>query len=277
VIELADGLKLVRTALYVPAINARALEKARGLDVDMLIIDLEDAVPADRKQEAREAALAEVATGFPGKLVAVRLNSLDSVELGSDLQVATRIPADAFVLPKVDFAQSLDSIAAQLGRPLLAMIEGPLGLYNAREIAAHQSVAGLIAGVNDICADIGIRPGPQRQGLELALQTIVLAAAAAGKAAFDGVCNRLDDLEGYEAECAQGRSYGFAGKTLIHPNQIAAANTIFGPSAEELAEAEALVAAATGGAQRHGGRMIESMHVEQARRTIERARHGMGS
>lgn len=276
-IELADGLKLVRTALYVPAINARALEKARALPVDMLIIDLEDAVPADRKQEAREAAFAEVATGFPGKLVAVRLNSLDSVELGSDLQVATRIPADAFVLPKVDVAQSLDPIAVKLGRPLLAMIEGPLGLYNARDIAAHQSVAGLIAGVNDICADIGIRPGPQRQGLELALQMIVLAAAAAGKPAFDGVCNRLDDLEGYEAECAQGRCYGFAGKTLIHPNQIAAANMIFGPSPEEVAEAEALVAAATGGAQRHGGRMIESMHVEQARRTIERARHGMGS
>lgn len=275
--QLVEQLKLVRTALYVPAINARALEKARTLAVDMLIIDLEDAVPANRKQEAREAALAEVAKGFPGKLVAVRLNYLDSAELASDLQLATRMQADAFVLPKVEAAQSLDQIAAQLERPFLAMIEGPIGLYNAREIAAHPSVAGLIAGVNDICADIGIRPGPQRQGLELALQMIVMAAAAAGKPAFDGVCNRLDDLGGYEAECVQGRCYGFAGKTLIHPNQIAVANASFGPSAEELAEAEALIAAATGGAQRHAGRMIESMHVEQARRTIERARHGMGS
>ena len=104
-----------------------------------------------------------------------------------------------------------------------------------------------------------------------------MAAASAGKPAFDGVCNRLDDMDGYEAECAQGRCYGFVGKTLIHPNQIAIANAIFAPSAQELAEAEALIAAATGGAQRHEGKMIESMHVEEARRTIERARHGTGS
>lgn len=274
---LVERLKRVRTALYVPAINARALEKARGLAVDMLIIDLEDAVPADRKEEARAAALTEVAAGFPGKLVAIRLNGIGSADLDDDLAACAHSQADAFVLPKVDDTEGLDAILARLPNPLLAMIEGPAGLYNARAIADHHGVVGLIAGVNDICADIGIRPGPQRQGLELALQTIVMAAASAAKPAFDGVCNRLDDMSGYEAECAQGRCYGFAGKTLIHPNQIAIANAVFGPNAQELADAEALIAAATGGAQRHQGKMIESMHVEEARRTIERSRHGTGS
>jgi citrate lyase subunit beta/citryl-CoA lyase len=274
---LVEKLKLVRTALYVPAINARALEKARGLDVDMLIIDLEDAVPAESKAEARLAAVDEVARGFPGKLVAIRLNGLDSAELAADIAAVARSLADCFVLPKVEVAAALDPVVAQLPQPVLAMIEGPAGIYNAREIAAHGAVAGLIAGVNDICAEMGIRPGPNREGLELALQGIVLAAAAAGKPAFDGVNNKLDDMGGLEAECLQGRCYGFAGKTLIHPNQITIANSAFGPNEEEITEAEALVAAATGGAQRHKGKMIESMHVEEARRTIERSRHKIGS
>lgn len=274
---LVEKLKMVRTALYVPAINARALEKARGLDVDMLIIDLEDSVPAESKTEARAAAVEEVAKGFPGKLVAIRLNGLDSPELAADIKAAERSLADCFVLPKVESASDLDPVVAKLPNPVLAMIEGPAGIYNAHEIAAHAAVAGLIAGVNDICADMGIKPGPNREGLELALQSIVLASAAAGKPAFDGVNNRLDDMGGLEAECAQGRCYGFAGKTLIHPNQVAIANAAFGPTDDEVAEAEALIAASTGGAQRHKGKMIESMHVDEARRTIERSRHKMGS
>jgi (3S)-malyl-CoA thioesterase len=276
-VTLVDKLKWVRTALYVPAINARALEKARGLDVDMLIIDLEDAVPLERKAEARIAAVEEVAKGFAGKLVAIRLNGLDSPELAADIAAAERSLADCFVLPKVEVAASLDAVVARLPNPVLAMIEGPLGLYNAREIAAHKAVAGLIAGVNDICADMGIRPGPNREGLELALQTIVLAGAAAGKPTFDGVNNKLDDMSGLEAECGQGRCYGYTGKTLIHPNQVAIANAAFGPTPEDVAEAEALIAASTGGAQRYKGKMIESMHVEEARRTIERSRHTIGS
>ncbi len=274
---LVEKLKLVRTALYVPAINARALEKARGLAVDMLIIDLEDSVPVENKTEARVAAVEEVAKGFPGKLVAIRLNGLDSAELASDIAAVERSLADCFVLPKVETAASLDPVVARLPNPVLAMIEGPAGIYNAREIAAHHAVAGLIAGVNDICADMGIKPGPNREGLELALQSIVLAAAAAKKPAFDGVNNKLDDMSGLEAECRQGRCYGFTGKTLIHPNQVAIANAAFGPDADEIADAEALIAASTGGAQRHKGKMIESMHVEEARRTIERARHTIGS
>lgn len=274
---LVEKLKLVRTALYVPATNARALEKARGLGVDMLIIDLEDSVPAESKSDARAAAVEEVAKGFPGKLVAIRLNGLDSAELAADIAAVERSLADCFVLPKVEAVADLDLVVAKLPNPVLAMIEGPAGIYAAREIAAHSAVAGLIAGVNDICTDMGIRPGPAREGLELALQSMVLAAAAAGKPAFDGVNNKLDDMSGLETECLQGRCYGFTGKTLIHPNQIAIANAAFGPTAEEIAEAEALIEAATGGAQRHRGRMIESMHVDEARRTIERARHTTGS
>lgn len=274
---LVNKLKLVRAALYVPAINARALEKARSLAVDMLIIDLEDSVPGDGKAAARKAAVAEVARGFPGKLVAIRLNGLDSAELMLDIAAVERSAADCFVIPKVDCSAALDPVVAKLPNPVLAMIEGPEGIYNAREIAANGAVAGLIAGVNDICADIGIKPGPNREGLELALQSIVLAAAAVGKPAFDGVNNKLDDMGGLEAECLQGRCYGFAGKTLIHPNQIAIANAAFGPSDAEVEEAEALIAASTGGAQRHKGKMIESMHVEEARRTIERSRHTVGS
>ena len=274
---LVEKLKLVRTAMYVPAINARALEKARSLDVDMLIIDLEDSVPAESKAEARVAAVAEVAKGFPGKTVAIRLNGLDSPELQADIAAVQISDADCFVLPKIENAADLDAIVSRLPNPVLAMIEGPAGIYNAREIAAHSAVAGLIAGVNDICADMGIKPGPNREGLELALQSIVLAAAATSKPVFDGVNNKLDDMSGLEAECLQGRCYGFTGKTLIHPNQVAIANNAFSPSADEVAEAEALIAAATGGAQRHKGKMIESMHVEQAQRTIERSRHKAGS
>jgi (3S)-malyl-CoA thioesterase len=266
--EIVDRLRLVRSALYVPASNARALEKARALDADMLIIDLEDAVAEEDKAAAREAAIAATRAGYRDKLVALRINSIGSVHHGEDLAIARRCKIDALVLPKVETAAALDIIAHV---PLIAMIETPAALYAARDIAAHVRLAGLIAGTNDIAAETGIRPGPRREGLELALQTIVLAAAAAHKPAFDGVCNRLDDLDGFEAECLQGRCYGFTGKTLIHPNQIAIANAAFSPTLEELADARDLVAAAKGGAQRFQGRMIESMHVEEAYRTIERA------
>jgi (3S)-malyl-CoA thioesterase len=235
---------------------------------------LEDAVPVEGKAAARAAAIAETKAGFPSKLVALRINGSDSDWFDGDIETARQAKVDALVIPKVDQASELVSVAATVQMPLLAMIESLAGLYAAREIAAHPAVAGLIAGTNDICAETSIHPGPNREGLELALQTIVLAAAAAGKPAFDGVCNQLDDMAGLEQECAQGRCYGFTGKTLIHPNQVPIANSAFGPSAEELADAIALVEAATGGAERFRGRMIESMHVNQARQTIERARHG---
>ena len=269
--EITQKLTFIRSALYVPGSNARALEKARGLDADMLIIDLEDAVPDEAKAEARAAAVAYVAAGAGGKLLAIRLNGADSVHHAADAAALRGCAADMLVLPKVEHTALPD-----LGLPLLAMIETPAGLYAAREIAAHPSVAGLIAGTNDIAAETGITPGPMREGLELSLQLIVLAASAAGKPRLDGVCNRLDDMDGFDTECRQGATYGFTGKTLIHPNQIAMANQAFGAGAAAVAEAEELIAASRGGAQRFKGRMIESLHVEQAKLTIERSRHAMG-
>lgn len=265
-------LKFVRSALYVPGSNSRALEKARGLDADMLIIDLEDAVPEDAKLEARSAAIAYADAGVAGKSIAIRANGFDSPHHKDDLAALSGAKFDLLVLPKVEHVSDLP----ECDMPILAMIETPAGLYAARDIAQHPRVAGLIAGTNDICAETGIRPGPMREGLELALQTIILAAAEAGKPRFDGVCNRLDDMAGFDAECRQGATYGFTGKTLIHPNQIMIANQAFGPDAAMVAEAEKLIAASRGGAQRFNGRMIESMHVEQAKLTIERSRHATG-
>ena len=218
------------------------------------------------------AAVAYVAAGANGKILAIRANAVDSVHHAADVAALKGCEADLVVLPKVEDVAELPD----LGLPLLAMVETPKGLYAAREIAAHAVVAGLIAGTNDIAAETGIRPGPLREGLELSLQMILLAAAAAGKPRFDGVCNRLDDMAGFDAECRQGATYGFTGKTLIHPNQIAIANQAFGPDVAAVAEAEELIAASRGGAQRFKGRMIESMHVEEAKLTIERSRHAMG-
>jgi len=274
--NIPHELKFVRSALYVPASNARALEKARGLDADMLIIDLEDAVPEDAKAEARLAAKIIVETGVPGKLVAVRVNAAESRWFDDDVKVLRDCGADLIVLPKVEAATTIDRIWRNFSAPLIAMVETPAGLYAAREIAAHHAVAGLIAGTNDIASEAGIKPGPARQGLELSLQMIVIAAAVSAKPRFDGVCNRLDDMDGFDAECAQGASFGFTGKTLIHPNQIAIANRVFAPDAAALAEAEELIAASRGGAQRFKGRMIETMHVEEAKMTIERSRAATG-
>ena len=270
--EILEKLKFVRSALYVPGSNARALEKARGLDADMLIIDLEDAVPESAKADARAAAVAYVAAGSGDKILAIRANAADSPHHVVDIAALKASAADLVVLPKVDYGDAI----SDFGKPLLAMIETPKGLFSARAIAGHPQVAGLIAGTNDIAAESGIRPGPCREGLELALQMIVMAASEFGKPRFDGVCNRLDDMAGFDVECRQGATFGFTGKTLIHPNQIAMANAAFGPDAAALSDALELVAASRGGAQRFKGRMIESMHVEEAKLTIERSRHAMG-
>ena len=166
--EAIHKLTFVRSALYVPGSNARALEKARGLDADMLIIDLEDAVPEDAKDAARRAAAAYVAAGAGGKILAIRANGMDSVHHAGDVAALKGCAADLVVLPKVE-----GPALADFGLPLLAMIETPAGLYAAPDIAAHPSVAGLIAGVNDIAAETGIKPGPSREGLELFVDQVL--------------------------------------------------------------------------------------------------------
>lgn len=259
-----------RTALFLPASNPRAIAKARGLDADMVILDLEDSVRDDAKGEARAAAVAAVAEGFGHRLAAIRINGIGSVEHGADLDAVAASTADFVVLPKVESAVEAAAVAEACGRPLLAMIETPLGVLAAAAIAAAPGVGGLVAGTNDLAATLRLPPSSGRGAMTLALQTIVLAARAADVWALDGVYNALADADGLAAECREGRGLGFDGKTLIHPNQIAVAAAAFGPTAKEIADAEALVAAATGGAERYQDRMIETMHVDQARALLAR-------
>jgi citrate lyase subunit beta/citryl-CoA lyase len=255
--------------LFLPASNPRAVDKARGLAADMIFLDLEDAVKPQEKESARAAAVAAAAEGFGGRPVAIRVNKLGDPWHEADLAAVSASAADFAILPKVQSAAEMQAVAARSAKPVLAMIETAAGVYEARNIAPLS--AGLIAGTNDLSADLGLPPGAGRAGMVMALQTVVLAARAAGVAAFDGVYNRLEDHEGLEAECREGRGFGYDGKTLIHPNQIEAANRIFCPSVEEVEAARRLVVAASGGAERFEGRMIEAMHVDAARRIIARA------
>jgi citrate lyase subunit beta/citryl-CoA lyase len=264
------NLRLCRTLLFLPASNPRAIEKARELPADMIVLDLEDAVKPEDKETAREAALMAVRQGFGGRPVAVRVNVVDSPWYEADVDALHGSAAAFAVLPKAETEQQMRGLAERTGLPVLAMIETARGVQAAGEIAP--ATAGLIAGTNDLAADLAIPPGSGRAGLALGLQTVVLAARAAGVAAFDGVYNRLEDDAGLEAECREGRAFGFDGKSLIHPSQIETAYRIFSPSEAELKAATRLLAAATGGAERFEGRMIEAMHVEQARALIARAR-----
>lgn len=270
--SVAAELHRVRSALYLPASNARAIEKARTLAADLVMLDLEDAVKDEDKQSAREAAVAAGAGEWRARLLAVRINGSGTAWHEDDLAAllsAKRL--DLIVVPKVEDAAIAAGIARRSGKPLLAMIETPAGIYAAREIAAADGVAGLIAGTNDIAAELRLPPGGDRTGLGLALQTIVLAARAAGGIALDGVYNRLDDPQGFAAQCTEGRMLGFDGKTVIHPSQIEPANRLFGPSESELEDARALIEAQSGGAERFRGRMIEAMHVRDAKRLLERS------
>ncbi len=270
---MSADLSLIRSALFLPASNARALEKARGLSCDMAILDLEDAVRPEDKDVARAAAVEALAADWGGRVVAIRVNGSGTAWHAADLAALAAARPVLAVAPKVESAAEAAEIVARLGGvPILAMIETPAGVYAAREIAATPGVAGLIAGTNDLAAELRLPPESGRGGLSLALQSIVLAARAGGGIALDGVYNRLDDAEGMAAHCVEGRALGFDGKTLIHPSQIEPCNRLFGPSAAEIEEARALVEAASGGAERFRGRMVEAMHVDMARRVLARAR-----
>ncbi|RYD59905.1 MAG: CoA ester lyase [Sphingomonadales bacterium] len=259
-----------RTALFLPASNPRAIAKARGLGADMVILDLEDAVKAEDKDAARGAAVDAVAERFGRSLSAIRLNGIETQQHDADVAAVAASLADYAVLPKAEDAAQVARLIETLGKPLLAMIETPSGVLAAADIAALPGVAGLIAGTNDLAATLRLPPSSGRDAMTLALQTIVLAARAGDAWALDGVFNKLDDAEGLEGESKAGRALGFDGKTLIHPNQIHIATQAFGATAQEVAEAEALVAAATGGAERYRDRMIETMHVDQARTLLAR-------
>ena len=270
-------LEYARSLLFLPASNARAIEKARGLACDMVILDLEDAVPEPEKADARRAAVAAIADGFGNKQVAVRLNMAGTRWHQEDVAAFSGTAADLLVLPKVESAAQAERVYRECGRPVIAMIESVKGLMEANAIAAAAGTAALFVGINDLRTDLRVPEGVGRAGLVTALQMIVMAARLSGKAVFDGVYNRLDDPDAFMAECREGHEYGFDGKTLIHPNQIATANMIFGPSLPALEDAYRLIAAASGGAERFEGRMIEAMHVTAARALIARAEAcGMG-
>lgn len=256
----------LRSLLFLPASNPRAIMHARESDAHLVILDLEDAVSPNDKQAARAAAVEALAV--PWRMpVAIRINSRASPWHGEDMvAVMTALP-DAIVVPRAEGKDEVAFVRNQTGKPVLAMVETARGLMTIHETAREASA--LIAGTNDLSFDLRLPPGAGRWPLHMALQTIVLAARSAGIAAFDGVFNGLEDEEGFASEAAEGRKLGFDGKSLIHPKQIGPCHVAFSPSAEEIARAERLVAAARGGAERFEGAMIERMHVAAAERLLK--------
>ncbi len=255
-----------RAILFLPASSPRAILKARESDADLVVLDLEDAVKPADKERAREAAIAAVAGPWPMP-VAIRVNGTASQWHADDVAAVAASQADLVIVPRVSAASEIEAVAAAASRPVAAMIETAAGILAAPSIA--KVAAALIAGTNDLSADLRL-PAIDRAAMSYALQSIMVAARAAGVPAFDGVFNRLDDDAGLAAECADSRRLGFDGKSLIHPDQIAACHAAFAPSADELARAERLVDAASGGAERFEGEMVESMHVAAAKRLLER-------
>ncbi|MFC5345914.1 CoA ester lyase [Brevundimonas staleyi] len=274
-------MEVPRSLLFLPASNARAIEKARTLGCDLAVLDLEDAVAPEMKAEARAAAAAAVkAGGFRGA-VAVRVNALGTEWGEADLAALEGLPVDWIVAPKVEEPGLIDAYDARMdeGVRLCAMIETPLALMHMNAIAgAGGPLRALMLGVNDLAASLGTGPSKDREPLKPWLAATVVAARAHGLAAIDGVFNGLSDPEGLAAECAQGRLYGFDGKSLIHPNQIEAAHAAFSPTPDEIAEAQAIVDAfaapeADGlGVIRVAGAMVERLHLLRAEALLARAR-----
>jgi citrate lyase beta subunit len=258
----------VRSVLFLPASNPRAIAKARESKADLVVLDLEDAVKPADKGGAREAAVEAVTSKWPMP-VAIRVNGVGTEWHSVDIDAVGGSNADMAVLPRAASAHLAREVREAIGKPLLAMIETAAGVLAAPAIA-HE-VAALIAGTNDLSADLRLPAGAGRAPVQMALQTVVLSARAAGVACFDGVFNALTDLEGFAAEAAEGRRMGFDGKSLIHPDQIEPCNRAFGPTDAEIDRARRLVDAFSGGAERFEDQMIERMHVEAAKRTLERA------
>ena len=272
-----------RSALYMPASNPRAIAKARTLDCDVVILDLEDAVAPDEKAAARDRVVGAVREGgFGTRELVVRINGIGTPWYADDIAAVHASGIDAVLVPKVSSVANLIAVRAALGEdgpPIWAMIEtcaAILALPSLSVAAAETRLTVLIAGTNDLAKEMRCRLGADRAPLIPALTATIMAARAAGIVALDGVCNALDDPTRFAAECTQGAMLGFDGKTLIHPSQIDAANAGFGPSEEELAWARAIVAAfakpenADKGAIRLDGQMVERLHLAEAEATLAR-------
>ncbi len=278
-----NGIKLRRSALFVPASKASAIAKARVLPVDMVILDLEDAVAPAEKAEARSAAAAIVAAGgFGHREVVLRVNSLSSPWGAADLAVAARLEIDGILIPKVKTARDVvDANEAIAGARdtvrLWAMVETCEALLEMSAIARTSRctrLGGLVVGSNDLCLEMGIQRAADRAPLLHALSATIVAARACGIAALDGVFNWIDDAGALRRECQQGRAFGFDGKTIIHPKQVAVCNEAYSPRTEDLTWANSVLEAfaraehAGKGAIRVGNEMIELLHVEHARRLL---------
>jgi citrate lyase subunit beta/citryl-CoA lyase len=280
-----------RSVLYMPGSNARAIEKARTLPADAVILDLEDSVAPDGKAAARQqVADAVAAGGFGAREVVIRINGLDTEWWLDDLNAAAKAKPDAVLVPKVsspshleDVAERLVDISADQKIRIWAMMETPLAMLNAGEIAAaardvETRLAAFVMGTNDLAKDTRAKITPGRGPMVPWLMGCVTAARAHGVDILDGVYNDLGDAEGFARECAEARDMGFDGKTLIHPNQIGPCNTAFSPSAEEVAHARKIIGAfnlpenKNKGVVQLDGRMVERLHADMAKRTVAIAR-----
>ena len=276
-----------RSVLYMPGSNARAIEKARTLAADALILDLEDAVAPDAKSLARRQVCDAVrAGGFGRREIFIRVNAPDTPWGGEDLAAAAAATPDAILLPKVSTPEDLAAIGARLDAlgaaakiRIWAMMETPLAILNAREIAAAAGepatrLSGLVMGTNDLAKDTRAKILPGRAPMLAWLTTCVAAARAHGLDIVDGVFNDIGDAQGFARECAEARELGFDGKTLIHPSQVEPCNAAFSPTADEVASARKIIAAFDQpenfdkGVVRIDGRMVERLHADMARRIV---------
>jgi citrate lyase subunit beta / citryl-CoA lyase len=276
-----------RSVLYMPGSNARAIEKARTLPVDAIILDLEDSVAPEGKIAARtQVSDAVAAGGFGAREVVVRINALDTQWWLEDLNAVAKAKPDAVLVPKVsnpghleDAAERLVDISADQKIRVWAMMETPLAMLNARDIAAAAAdvetrLSAFVMGTNDLAKETRAAIKPGRAAMLPWLMNCVAAARAFGLDILDGVYNDLANTDGFARECNEAREMGFDGKTLIHPNQIAPCNAAFSPSAEEVAQAKKIIAAfdlpenRNKGVVQLDGRMVERLHAEMARRTV---------
>jgi citrate lyase subunit beta/citryl-CoA lyase len=277
----ADAFRPRRSVLYMPSSNERALEKAKTIPCDGLILDLEDAVAPDAKPAARDAAAAAVRSGdYGNRELTIRVNGIGTEWHEADIATAAQAGPAGIVVPKVNSADEVRSLVAAIegaGAPehtrLWAMVETPEAIFNVREIAAASPrLAVLVMGTNDLVKETYAEHVPGRAPLLTALSLSLLAARAAGIAILDGVYNDVKDLDGFRAECRQGREMGFDGKTLIHPGQVDGANEAFAPSEQAVEDARGLIQAwedgKGSGVVTYNGRMVENLHVESAQRTL---------
>lgn len=276
---MTQSTRPVRSVLYIPGSKERALDKARGLPADAIIFDLEDAVTPDAKADARATLRAELDKGgFGNRMRIVRINGFDTVWGRQDVEAMQGAEIDALLLPKVNSAYDLQTLADMIPDvPLWAMMETPEGILNAREIAAHPRLAGIVMGTNDLVKELGCRVTPDRSTVMTSLQISLIAARAAGALIVDGVYNAFKDDGGLRAECEQGRDLGFDGKTLIHPAQIDIANELFAPSEADIDLARRQIAAfeeveASGqGVAVVDGKIVENLHIVTAKALLAKA------